>query len=66
MYLCLKSCYSIPVSLFSSLHLKPTMSTTIVIPNFFSHFALEQAFLDENKSDFLLEYEDSDLIREFR
>lgn len=47
------------------LHLRPTLSTSILIPNFFSHFKLEQSTRDEYDTDLGLEYEDQELQKEF-
>jgi len=46
-------------------HFRPTLSKTILIPNFFSHFSLEQSLRDEYDADMGLEYEDSDIYKEF-
>ncbi|CAG7718394.1 unnamed protein product [Allacma fusca] len=47
------------------LHPKPALSQVLLIPNFFSHFSLEQTLRDEYDTDLNLEYEDSELHREF-
>ncbi|ODM96236.1 U2 small nuclear ribonucleoprotein auxiliary factor 35 kDa subunit-related protein 1 [Orchesella cincta] len=46
-------------------HPRPTLSTAILIPNFFSHFKLEQSVRDEYDTDLGLEYEDDELHKEF-
>jgi len=45
-------------------HPTPTLSQTILIPNFFSNYYLQESLRDEY--DVALEYENSELITEFR
>jgi len=47
-------------------HPTPTLSQTILIPNFFTNYYLHESLKDEYDVDVALEYENSELIREFR
>jgi len=47
-------------------HFTPTLSQTILIPNFFTNFYLQELLRDEYDVDVALEYENSELIRDFR
>ena len=46
-------------------HQYPSVSDTIVIPNFYNHFGLGKALRDEFNSDMFLEYEDKEIYHHF-
>lgn len=46
-------------------HEHPSISNTIVIPNFYNHFGLGKALRDEFNSDTSLEYEDKEIYQHF-
>lgn len=46
-------------------HSRPGISSTLLIPNFFTHIRLEQSKSNEYGSDLCLEYEESELYKEF-
>lgn len=47
------------------LHPTPVLSQTLLVPNFFSHFLLQESLRDEYDMDLGLEYEKSELQIEF-
>lgn len=47
-------------------HVRPSMSKVLLIPNFYSHFGLEQALVEEYDTDVMLEYADSETYQHFK
>ncbi|XP_046401876.1 U2 small nuclear ribonucleoprotein auxiliary factor 35 kDa subunit-related protein 1 [Ischnura elegans] len=47
-------------------HPRPALSKIVMVPNFYSHFGMDQSMLDEYDTDLLLEYEDSETYQHFR
>ncbi|XP_038209845.1 U2 small nuclear ribonucleoprotein auxiliary factor 35 kDa subunit-related protein 2 [Zerene cesonia] len=47
-------------------HQYPGISTTLLATNFYAHFGLENAIVNEYDSDVMLEYEDSDTYKHFK
>lgn len=46
-------------------HNRPSISSLLMIPNFFTHIRLEQSTPTEYGSDLLLEYDDAELYKAF-
>lgn len=46
-------------------HPTPVLSQTLLVPNFFTHFLLQEGLTDEYDVDLGLEYEQSELYKEF-
>ncbi|XP_049784667.1 U2 small nuclear ribonucleoprotein auxiliary factor 35 kDa subunit-related protein 2 [Schistocerca cancellata] len=47
-------------------HPRPGISKVLLIPNFYSHFGMDQSMADEYDTDVLLEYEDSETYQHFK
>ncbi|XP_069677048.1 U2 small nuclear ribonucleoprotein auxiliary factor 35 kDa subunit-related protein 2-like isoform X2 [Periplaneta americana] len=47
-------------------HQRPGISRVLLMPNFYSHFGIDQSMIDEYDTDLMLEYEDSETYQHFR
>lgn len=47
-------------------HLRPGISRVLLIPNFYSHFGIDQSMIDEYDTDLMLEYDDTETYQHFR
>lgn len=47
-------------------HPRPGISRVLLIPNFYSHFGIDQSMIDEYDTDLMLEYEDTETYQHFR
>ncbi|KAG8228094.1 hypothetical protein J437_LFUL000096 [Ladona fulva] len=47
-------------------HPRPALSKVVLLPNFYSHFGMDQSMHDEYDTDLMLEYEDSETYQHFR
>jgi hypothetical protein len=47
-------------------HPRPGISKVLLIPNFYSHFGIDQSMIDEYDTDLMLEYDDTETYQHFR
>ncbi|KDR21330.1 U2 small nuclear ribonucleoprotein auxiliary factor 35 kDa subunit-related protein 2 isoform X2 [Zootermopsis nevadensis] len=47
-------------------HPRPGISKVLLIPNFYSHFGIDQSMIDEYDTDLMLEYDDRETYQHFR
>jgi hypothetical protein len=47
-------------------HSRPGISRVLLIPNFYSHFGIDQSMIDEYDTDLMLEYDDTETYQHFR
>lgn len=56
----------IPMFYSFSNHPRPGISRVLLIPNFYSHFGIDQSMIDEYDTDLMLEYDDTETYQHFR